>query len=208
MNETGEAVFLDYASAIQRYGKTEANIRGLRNPSEAEITKLGKEVVKAKYGNLFDMYKQIAADDPYETPMKIYPAVHYTMGGLWVDYNLMTRCPACMPQARLTSPITVPTVWAHRHSCRALRTVTSYCRTPSVTTSLATFAQGHFGRHPEFEAAENGVQDRIDHLINNNGSKPVDDFHRRLGRIVERMRDVAQRGWTEEGHCGHSRLAG
>ena len=93
VNETGEAVFLDYASAIIRYGKTEANVLGLDNPSEAKIKELGKAVVKAKYGNLFDMYRQITDDNPYETPMKIYPAVHYTMGGLWVDYNLMTTVP-------------------------------------------------------------------------------------------------------------------
>ena len=93
VNETGEAVFLDYASAIVRYGKTEANVLGLDNPSEAKIKELGKAVVKAKYGNLFDMYRQITDDNPYETPMKIYPAVHYTMGGLWVDYNLMTTVP-------------------------------------------------------------------------------------------------------------------
>ncbi|MGB2292313.1 MAG: fumarate reductase/succinate dehydrogenase flavoprotein subunit, partial [Flavobacteriales bacterium] len=93
VNETGEAVFLDYASAIERYGKTEANVMNLENPSDEKIRELGKAVVKAKYGNLFDMYRQITDDNPYETPMKIYPAVHYTMGGLWVDYNLMTTVP-------------------------------------------------------------------------------------------------------------------
>ena len=71
VNETGEAVFLDYASAIVRYGKTEANVLGLDSPSEAKIKELGKAVVKAKYGNLFDMYRQITDDNPYETPMKI-----------------------------------------------------------------------------------------------------------------------------------------
>ena len=93
VNNTGQAVFLDFASAIVRYGKTEAAIRNMSNPTEAEIIKMGKAVVKAKYGNLFDMYQQITDDNPYETPMKIYPAVHYTMGGLWVDYNLMTTVP-------------------------------------------------------------------------------------------------------------------
>ena len=91
VNETGEAVYLDFASAIERYGREQVNIKGLDESDSKLITKLGKEVVKAKYGNLFQMYEKITDDNPYETPMKIYPAVHYTMGGLWVDYNLMTN---------------------------------------------------------------------------------------------------------------------
>ena len=193
VNETGEAVFLDYASAIQRYGKTEANIRGLRNPSEAEITKLGKEVVKAKYGNLFDMYKQIAADDPYETPMKIYPAVHYTMGGLWVDYNLMTSVPGLYAAGEAN----FSDHGANRLGASALMQgladgyfVLPYTIGDYLASDIRTGAIS--ADTPEFEAAEKDVQDRIDHLINNNGSKPVDDFHRRLGRIM----------WNE---CGMSR---
>jgi succinate dehydrogenase / fumarate reductase flavoprotein subunit len=84
------AVYLDYAAAIERYGKIEIGKQGLSNASQEEIIKLGKEVVKEKYGNLFDMYAKITGENPYETPMRIYPAVHYTMGGLWVDYELMT----------------------------------------------------------------------------------------------------------------------
>ena len=90
VNGTGEAVYLDFASAIIRYGEEQATIKGENDASEARINELGKDIVKAKYGNLFDMYKQIAAENPYETPMMIYPAVHYTFGGDWVDYNLMT----------------------------------------------------------------------------------------------------------------------
>src|SRR5690606_25833199 len=93
VNPTGQAVFLDYAAAIERYGKIEANKHNIVNPDKTTIIKLGKDVVKEKYGNLFDMYMQITGDNPYETPMKIYPAVHYTMGGLWVDYELMTTVP-------------------------------------------------------------------------------------------------------------------
>ena len=93
VNATGEAVFLDFASAIQRYGKEQINIKGLDENDTDLITELGKEVVKAKYGNLFQMYEKITDDNPYETPMKIFPAVHYTMGGIWVDYNLMTTVP-------------------------------------------------------------------------------------------------------------------
>jgi succinate dehydrogenase / fumarate reductase flavoprotein subunit len=85
-----QAVYLDYAAAIQRYGKAEVSKKNLGNVSADVITALGKEVVKEKYGNLFAMYEKITGEDPYEVPMRIYPAVHYTMGGLWVDYELKT----------------------------------------------------------------------------------------------------------------------
>ncbi len=81
VNKTGEAVYLDFASAIERYGKEQANIKGLDESNKQLVTQLGKDVVRAKYGNLFQMYEKITDDNPYETPMKIYPAVHYTMGG-------------------------------------------------------------------------------------------------------------------------------
>ena len=93
VNPTGLAVFLDFASAIERYGKSEAHSQGLHNPDKATITSLGEKVVEAKYGNLFQMYEKITGENPYKMPMKIYPAVHYTMGGLWVDYNLETNIP-------------------------------------------------------------------------------------------------------------------
>ena len=94
-NETGEAVFLDFAAAIQRYGKEQAKIKNLDANDADLVTQLGKKVVEAKYGNLFQMYEKIVDENPYETPMMIYPAVHYTMGGVWVDYNLMTTIPGC-----------------------------------------------------------------------------------------------------------------
>lgn len=193
VNGTGEAVFLDYASAINRYGKTEANIRGLSQPSEAEIIKLGKEVVKAKYGNLFDMYKQIAADNPYETPMKIYPAVHYTMGGLWVDYNLMTSVSGLYA----TGESNFSDHGANRLGASALMqgladgyfvlpyTIGDYLANDIRTGPISSDSS-------EFNEAEKAIQERIDHLIQNKGSTPVDDFHRRLGRIM----------WNE---CGMSR---
>lgn len=94
VNATGEAVFLDFAYNLRyKYGQMEATKHGIENPTEQQLFDLGKEVVKEKYGNLFDMYKQITGVDPYHNPMMIYPAVHYTMGGLWVDYNLMTTVP-------------------------------------------------------------------------------------------------------------------
>jgi succinate dehydrogenase / fumarate reductase flavoprotein subunit len=193
VNGTGEAVFLDYASAINRYGKTEANIRGLSQPSEAEIIKLGKEVVKAKYGNLFDMYKQIAADDPYETPMKIYPAVHYTMGGLWVDYNLMTSVSGLYA----TGESNFSDHGANRLGASALMQglADGYFVLPYT---IGDFLANDIRTGPissdssEFMEAEKAIQERIDHLIQNKGSTPVDDFHRRLGRIM----------WNE---CGMSR---
>ena len=96
VNKTGEAVYLDYSSAIKRYGKEKALLLGLNNASEKEILRLGKEIVEAKYGNLFQMYEKIVDQNPYKTPMMIYPAVHYTMGGVWVDYNLMTTIPCLL----------------------------------------------------------------------------------------------------------------
>jgi len=95
VNATGEAVYLDFASAITRYGIEQAKIQGINNPSDEKIYELGQALVEAKYGNLFQMYEKIVDQNPYKTPMMIYPAVHYTMGGIWVDYNLMTTIPGC-----------------------------------------------------------------------------------------------------------------
>ena len=95
VNKTGQAVYLDFASAIIRYGKEKAVSSG-KNTEDIELVKaLGKEVIRSKYGNLFQMYEKIVDENPYETPMQIFPAVHYTMGGVWVDYNLMTTIPGC-----------------------------------------------------------------------------------------------------------------
>ena len=95
VNKTGEAVYLDFASAIKRYGEQQAAISRLESPSEEDILKLGEAIIEEKYGNLFQMYEKIVAENPYKTPMMIYPAVHYTMGGVWVDYNLMTTIEGC-----------------------------------------------------------------------------------------------------------------
>ena len=89
---TKQAVYLDFKyNLINKYGKTEAGKLGIENPDTETLIRLGKEVVKEEYGNLFDMYEKITGENPYEVPMRIYPAVHYTMGGLWVDYELMTN---------------------------------------------------------------------------------------------------------------------
>ena len=185
VNETGEAVFLDYASAIERYGKTEANVLNLENPSDEKIQELGKAVVKAKYGNLFDMYRQITDDNPYETPMKIYPAVHYTMGGLWVDYNLMTTVPGLYAAGEAN----FSDHGANRLGASALMqgladgyfvlpyTIGDYLADDIRTGAIANDT-------PEFMEAEAAVKDRLEKFIGNDGDTPVDDFHRRLGRIM------------------------
>ena len=82
VNKTGEAVYLDFASAIKRYGKQQAAIERIQKPSKEKIIELGEKIIEAKYGNLFQMYEKIVAENPYKTPMMIYPAVHYTMGGM------------------------------------------------------------------------------------------------------------------------------
>ena len=195
VNETGEAVFLDYASAIERYGRTEAKVRGLESPDEDTIRTLGKEIVKAKYGNLFDMYQQIAADNPYETPMKIYPAVHYTMGGLWVDYNLMTTVPGLYAAGEAN----FSDHGANRLGASALMQgladgyfVLPYTLGAYLADDIRTGRIPTDG--PEFAAAEQGVRERIEHFLSNPGDTPVDEFHRRLGRIM----------WDE---CGMARNA-
>ena len=94
-NDTNEGVYLDFSTEIQKKGREVSFSRGNHDPSAEEIIRLGKEWIKEKYGNLFQMYEKITAENPYETPMKIYPAVHYTMGGVWVDYNLMSTIPGC-----------------------------------------------------------------------------------------------------------------
>ena len=185
VNKTGEAVYLDFASAIERYGKEQANIKGLDESNKQLVTQLGKDVVRAKYGNLFQMYEKITDDNPYETPMKIYPAVHYTMGGIWVDYNLMTTIPglyAC-GEANFSDH------GANRLGASALMqgladgyfvlpyTIGDYLaddiRTGKIPTDL-----------PEFEAAEKAVQEKLNKFIQNKGTKSADHFHRRLGKII------------------------
>lgn len=185
VNATGEAVFLDYASAIERYGNIEAHKQNLHGPSKETITALGKEVVKEKYGNLFDMYLQISGENPYETPMKIYPAVHYTMGGLWVDYELMTTVPGlyALGEANFSDH------GANRLGASALMqgladgyfvipyTIGEYLADDIRTGKIPT-------NTPEFDAAEKEVKDRISFFVNNKGTKSVDSFHRRLGLVM------------------------
>lgn len=185
VNKTGEAVFLDFSSAIMRYGSAEAKMQGLVNPDAAKVLALGEDVVRAKYGNLFQMYEKITDDDPYKTPMKIYPAVHYTMGGLWVDYNLMTTVPGLFA----TGEANFSEHGANRLGASALMqgladgyfilpyTIGDYLADDIRTGAVQTESS-------EFEAAEKNVRDRITRMMNTNGKTPVDEFHRRLGRIM------------------------
>ncbi|MCC7296804.1 MAG: fumarate reductase/succinate dehydrogenase flavoprotein subunit [Bacteroidia bacterium] len=180
------AVYLDFRSNLMnKYGRAEANKMGIENPDDETLIRLGKEVVKEKYGNLFDMYKQITDEDPYEVPMRIYPAVHYTMGGLWVDYDLMTTVPGlyALGEANFSDH------GANRLGASALMqgladgyfvipyTIGSYLSKEIGTKSIPT-------DHDEFVAAENRCADYINRLMGINGKQSVESFHRRLGLIM------------------------
>ncbi len=158
------AVYLDFADSIKR---------------------LGKNVIKERYGNLFEMYEKITGEDPYTTPMRIYPAVHYTMGGLWVDYNLMTTVPGlyALGEANFSDH------GANRLGASALMqgladgyfvipyTIGAYLANEIRTKAIPT-------DHPAFDEAEKEVNNRIQSLLKINGKEPVESFHKRLGKIM------------------------
>ncbi len=185
VNTTGEAVYLDFAAAINRYGHEQANIQNIDNPSDAEVYRLGRDVVEAKYGNLFQMYYKITDDNPYETPMKIYPAVHYTMGGVWVDYNLMSTIQGCY----VTGEANFSDHGANRLGASALMqgladgyfvlpyTIGEYLADDIRTGKIPTDT-------PDFESAENDVREKLEKFINNKGTKSVDYFHKKLGKVM------------------------
>jgi succinate dehydrogenase / fumarate reductase flavoprotein subunit len=180
-----QAVYLDYAAAIQRYGKAEVSKKNLGNVSADVITNLGKEVVKEKYGNLFAMYEKITGENPYEVPMRIYPAVHYTMGGLWVDYELKTTIDGlyALGEANFSEH------GANRLGASALMqgladgyfvipyTLGNYLADDIRTTSIPT-------DHPAFVEAEQKASDRINKLMSIKGKQTVESFHKRLGKII------------------------
>ena len=185
VNATGEAVYLDFAAAIERYGKIQAKVQGVSNPSKEEIIKLGEVIIEEKYGNLFQMYEKIVDENPYKTPMMIYPATHYTMGGVWVDYNLMTTVPGlyCIGEANFSDH------GANRLGASALMqgladgyfvlpyTIGDYLADDIRTGKIPTDTK-------EFDEVEKEVKDRIDFFINNKGTKSVDHFHKRLGKVM------------------------
>jgi succinate dehydrogenase / fumarate reductase flavoprotein subunit len=185
VNKTGEAVFLDFAAAIERYGKEKALTSGIKNPDKVTITKLGEEVVEAKYGNLFQMYEKIVDQNPYKTPMMIYPAVHYTMGGLWVDYNLQTTIPGCY----CAGEANFSDHGANRLGASALMqgladgyfvlpyTIGDYLSDDIRTGAIPTDSK-------EFEEAEQQVRDRMEKLMGGSGIHSVDYYHKKLGKIM------------------------
>jgi len=185
VNKTGEAVFLDFSSAIIRYGKEQAYVKGLDENDKIAVKKLGQDVIRSKYGNLFQMYEKIVDQDPYETPMMIYPAVHYTMGGTWVDYNLMTSIPGCysIGEANFSDH------GANRLGASALMqgladgyfvlpyTIGDYLANDIRTGKIST-------DRLEFEEAEKMVENQINLFVNNEGSNSVDYYHKKLGKIM------------------------
>ncbi len=195
VNKTGEAVYLDFASAINRYGKEEALIHGNKNPTAQEVYDLGQKVIENKYGNLFQMYEKIVDENPYKTPMMIYPAVHYTMGGIWVDYNLQTTVEGLYAAGEAN----FSDHGANRLGASALMqgladgyfvlpyTIGDYLSKDIRTGKIPTDT-------PEFEAAEKDVKDQINKLMNASGEHSVDYYHKKLGKIM----------WNK---CGMSRNA-
>ena len=215
VNATSEAVYLDFQSAIERYGREQAKVQNINNPSHDKIIELGEKVVEAKYGNLFQMYEKITDENPYKTPMMIYPATHYTMGGVWVDYNLMTTVPGCyaIGEANFSDH------GANRLGASALMqgladgyfvlpyTIGDYLADDIRTGKIPTDT-------PEFDEAEKAVRERIDFFVNNKGSKSVDHFHKRLGKVmwdkvgmsrneqglkeaIEEIRQIREEFWKE-----------
>ena len=170
---TGVAVYLDFADAIKR---------------------IGKAGISEKYGNLFEMYEKITGENPYETPMRIYPAVHYTMGGLWVDYNLMTTIPGLYA----TGECNFSDHGANRLGASALMQglADGYFVIPyTIGEYLAGETRDQVdANHPAFKEAEQRVKDSITKLLSINGEKTVDEFHKELGKIM----------WE---YCGMSRTA-
>lgn len=185
VNKTGEAVYLDFATAIERYGKEKALTEKISNPSEAEIYKMGAAVIENKYGNLFQMYEKIVDENPYKTPMMIYPAVHYTMGGLWVDYNLQTTVEGLYA----TGEANFSDHGANRLGASALMqgladgyfvlpyTIGDYLSKDIRTGKIPTDTK-------EFDQAENEVKDRINKLMSGSGERSVDYYHKTLGKIM------------------------
>ncbi len=197
VNKPGEAVYLDFASAIERYGKTQAKIQGIDKPSKEKVIELGEKIIEEKYGNLFQMYEKIVDENPYKTPMMIYPATHYTMGGVWVDYNLMTTVEGlyCIGEANFSDH------GANRLGASALMqgladgyfvlpyTIGDYLSKDIRTGTIPTDG-------PEFEEAEKETKKQLEFFVNNKGTHSVDYYHKRLGKV---MWDKVGMARTEKG---------
>jgi len=184
-NDTNEGVYLDFATEILSKGRQSAYALGDHNPTEEKMQELGKKWIEEKYGNLFQMYQKITDENPYETPMKIYPAVHYTMGGVWVDYNLQSTIPGCF----VTGEANFSDHGANRLGASALMqgladgyfvlpyTLSDYLSNEIRTGKIST-------ESPEFEEAAVSVKASIEKILSNNGTHTVDHFHKRLGLIM------------------------
>lgn len=184
-NNNQEGVFLDFLSSIQRYGNEKVQELKIDHPSYKQIITLGEEVLANKYGNLFQIYEKITNKNPYKSPMEIYPAVHYTMGGLWVDYNLMSTISGCyvIGEANFSDH------GANRLGASALMqgladgyfilpyTITDYLSQEINNKIIST-------QHPEFNKSEKNIKDRLNLFLKNNGNKTVDFFHKELGNIM------------------------
>ena len=182
---TKMAVYLDFADSIIRYGKIEAGKTGNAEATDEGIISLGKKVVEEKYGNLFEMYEKITGENPYNMPMRIYPAVHYTMGGLWVDYELMTTIPGlyALGEANFSDH------GANRLGASALMqgladgyfvipyTLGNYLADEIRTAAIST-------DHTSFRETERAVSERINRLMSIRGTETVESFHKRLGKIM------------------------
>ena len=185
VNQTGEAVYLDFSSSIIRYGEEQALLNGEDAGDIKLVKKLGREIIKSKYGNLFQMYEKIVDENPYENPMMIYPAVHYTMGGIWVDYNLMTTVPGlyAIGEANFSDH------GSNRLGASALMqgladgyfvlpyTIGDYLSEDIRTGPISTDSE-------EFELAESNVKSLLNQLISNKGIHSVDYYHKKLGKIM------------------------
>ncbi len=160
---TGLAVYLDFADSIKR---------------------LGKHVIEERYGNLFDMYHEITAEDPYKSPMRIYPAVHYTMGGLWVDYNLMSTIPGLF----VAGEANFSDHGANRLGASALMQglADGYFILPYTLGNYLASAKFNPVKEDDaaFKEAQSGIEDMIKKLMSINGKKTIEEFHRELGKVM------------------------
>jgi len=182
---TKMAVFLDFADAIKRYGRIEAGKKGITDMPEKDIIALGKDVVAEKYGNLFEMYAKITGENPYEMPMRIYPAVHYTMGGLWVDYELQTTITGlyALGEANFSDH------GANRLGASALMQglADGYFVIPYTLGNYLADEIRNGAVDPNQQAfldTEKLVAERINKLLAIKGTKTVESFHKRLGKIM------------------------
>lgn len=197
VGRSGLAVYLDFKDSINAYGATAAHAEGIMNPTAQQVRKLGEKVIDEKYENLFQMYEKITGEDPYNNPMMIYPAVHYTMGGLWVDYNLETNIPGLFALGECN----FSDHGANRLGASALMqgladgyfvissTIGDFLSKEIRTTTINP-------DHEAFAEAERATSERLQRLVDNKGKQTAESLYRRLGRL---MWDVCGMSRSSEG---------